>query len=491
MKWRVPKVVSILIYPACGLAGWALVAMATLPTTDSQVESLTGRSRVHQPTVLEQIFREAKSPVSRGQSANPAKRATELKAQLSPAADRAAAAREALSLCQGPYDPERVAEATVRLYQWMQTDPQAAFAFLSSPEAKGSSEMKAYARLMFLQETETPQLLSLLENAGSGALRLDLLPDAGARLGATKDGQGVKALCGKLEGQELQAFQTALAKGWPPEDTSGLLALARNLNSPQMAGEFLGKLPFEKAMELWKAQVAENSDPEFNKGLATIPAFTNHYLYSSQLPLEERLAGAQQFSGGEAEGGWSKEDALKTIAASDLSRITMVKDGAPAVVEFGSGALDASAVLEAARQQFPKLADAAPDALRQEVFRQLAAVDAQRALTLLDGLPTEEKSRMAYTFLADGGGVRLQGELLGDTLDPRQAYALLQALPAGSGNVADARAGAWDAVVQSGYEKYGAAFTTWVETLPDNQDRRKALELISQKSAGVNGKDGQ
>lgn len=444
--------------------------------------------------MLEQIFREAKSPPSHGQSVNPGNRAAELKGQLPPAADRAAAAREAFSQCQGPYDPERVAVAAVRLYQWMQSDPQAAFAFLSRPEAKGGSEMKAYARHMFLQETDTSHLLSLLGNAGPGAMRTDLLPDAGARLGAAKDGSGVKDLCGKLEGGELQAFQTGLAKGWPQDDTSGLLALARSLNSPRMAGEFLGNLPFEKAMELWKAQVAEGGDTEFSKGLATIPAFANHYLYSSQLPFEERLAGAQQFSGGESEGGWSREDALKTIVISDLSRIAVAKDGAPAIVEFGSGALDAPAVLAAARQQFPQLAQAAPDAVRQEVFRQLAAVDARRALTLLDDLPPEEKSRTAYAFLTDGGGVRLQGEPMGNYLDPRQAYALLEALPTG-GDSAEARERAWDSIVRSGSTTYGEAFTTWVETLPDNSDRRKALELIAQKDSNaqpiLNGKDGQ
>ncbi|MGC4017130.1 MAG: hypothetical protein QM755_21855 [Luteolibacter sp.] len=279
-----------------------------------------------------------------------------------------------------------------------------------------------------------------------------------------------------MSGDKLSAFNRGLAAKWPPGDAEGLLRFARETGNTGLLSAYLDLAPLDQALAFANAHAGESSDDFISGAMEKQGRLARSYLGNSTLPLDERIAGALRFSNGA-----SREQVLGSMVVSDLVTLQADQDSVSQLRLFGTGEVDAAAVLEDARARLPELAQAAPDAVRAEVFRQLSLTDPQRAVALLDPLPPAERAAAIEAVLLNGGAVQYEGRSLGGYMDPRRAYELLQELPAGD---TATRSRIWERIVRDGRQFFGGDFTTWVDTLPEGADKNTARTLLATPEGG-------
>ena len=169
------------------------------------------------------------------------------------------------------------------------------------------------------------------------------------------------------------------------------------------------------------------------------------------------------------------------------------KEKSPAEHTLGLGVQDVANVLDTGRDwryaykngtatmeeiyasvaaQLPQLAATSPEAIRGQLFRELAEDNGAAALKLLDGLPDQQKWETAITAPRD----------MFNQVDPQDFYDFLQHIPADpavtGANVWDQRLEAWNTKTATSLRMLGENYVEWVENLPPGPDREMAAFAI-------------
>lgn len=417
---------------------------------------------------------------ARGSTAPPGNLTGEMARTLKPADNLEAAARDALAAAATDYDPKRIAEASVRLLHWMRENPEAAFACLDAgPGRRNQAEVAAYATGLFCGESSTSGLIGLVRSSQSTGLQTRMVPEIGKRLGEGKSVAKIVDFAKDIPDTHFDAFQKSLAESWPKEGgkdgNRNLIELAEKIRAPALLVQATDSMPLAEAVKLIDGMLARNDDPFFVHGLKLNPALSSKYLAATDLPLEERIQGVMRFGGNFGTGAMTRADALTMMAAITLTRGSQDGDGASVFQKFGTGILDANQVYEQVRGT-SELGETAPEVVRADLFKRLAAVDPERALALADGMDAAAKQQLILTTLQTQGRTVISGQELGVGLDARQSLALLRSLPIGEGEEARAqRAGIWSRIAESGYAASGQDYLNLVSALPPGPDRDLAI----------------
>jgi hypothetical protein len=288
-------------------------------------------------------------------------------------------------------------------------------------------------------------------------------------LGSTADPARVLALKASLPEDRWLRLRGQLVNSWPFEQKDALVELAMAENQAAMLVGFAGRNGAEGTRWLSELMADESLDAGFRDELAKSPRWKDFVLNGTTMPLDERLKLL------DAEDEARGRDVFGQLAERDLNAI--LKDGRDWRHAFRHGEADAAEVLAAMAKELPELAARAPEALRNQLFIQLSEEDPERAMALLDGLPEDEKAKIA---------IQAPRWYFGN-IDPNQFLAALEKVPADTPELWDARLDAWNNKTPRNHARLDQEYVTWVRQLPPGVDREMALFSLANV---VQGKDG-
>ncbi len=130
-------------------------------------------------------------------------------------------------------------------------------------------------------------------------------------------------------------------------------------------------------------------------------------------------------------------------------------------------------MLEATLAANPQVAASNPEAIRDRVFLRLLDEDPAAAMSLLDGLPAEERAEWAlYAARTDLTEAK-----------PENFLALLQQVPAETPEQWEGRLDAWNRSSNYHRSMNGEHYAGWVQALPPGLDREMGLYALARQVA--------
>lgn len=404
-------------------------------------------------------------------------RVAELRKTLPPAADR----RAAFTACRKiPFSPifkeyeinqEEVALATCRLIQWLESDPEAALAFLHTDE--GGNNAANVAVNLWASEIPVEQALKRFKDKQAiGGFDGRMLDGASMSLGERADVQEFATVHGQLKGSMNELFVSSVLKNWPKEQLGELLPFASQSQNGRLYTRVLTAMSDRDAYQHVQSLIAAGTANEIAK-FANPDGLMGKLGASTEIPFEERVALME------------KLNLLKSGNPQDAANITrasvirLESDNAMASGEAGSvlngfreGSVSADEAMRQLSALMPDAARYASEDLKQRLTAQLIKSDPIQGLSLLDDLPPDERYRTVNTIAKN----------FLSTEDPQKLYDLFQAVPfdPAQGNLQE-RFQVWTKTVSHAYGMYDDSFVGWVKNLPQGRDRDMALSALALK----------
>lgn len=358
----------------------------------------------------------------------------------------------------GAVSAEVYRDLTALVFHWLATNPAACFAWMNADAANHYS----YNNIMDLGPELSKRLgaKGVVEIANhAGRMKYQMVGDLARVLAKAGNTAGVSEVKSAIGGdtQSWIFFSRNIGSSWPNDRLDELVKLAVACDEPQIAighrlhgdqGVYIaGLLANESLPEEFRRRISE--DPFARQGLARDP----------KVPLEVRLQ-----NGGN----------LGQVLRNDVTRLlTEQRDWAFA---FRKGEASAQEILEMVNAGTPELAKTAPDELRDQVFRELAEEKPAEAMTLLDGLPAEQRSEQAL-FISRSHFT---------DVEPDKFLELLQQIPTDTKAEWEGRLDTWNRRSFTNHERLQDGYIEWVQALPPGLDRDMACYSLARAVAGVN-----
>lgn len=358
----------------------------------------------------------------------------------------------------GPASAEVYHDIAALVYHWLAKDPAACFAWMNADAA----HQFALNSIMDLGPELSKRLgaKGVIEIANhAGRMKFQMVGDLARMLAKTVNTAGVSEVKNAIgsDAQSWNFFSRGIGSEWPNDRLDELVKLAVACDEPQIAighrlhgdqGVYIaGLLADESLPEDFRRRISE--DPFARQGLARDP----------KVPLEIRLQ-----NGGD----------LGQVLRNDVTRLlTEQRDWAFA---FRKGEASAQEILDMVSAGTPELAKTAPDALRSQVFRELAEENPAEAMTLLDGLPPQQRSEQAL-FISRSHF---------NDVEPDKFLELLQQIPTDTKAEWEGRLDTWNRRSFTNHERLQDGYVQWVRALPPGLDRDMACYSLARAVAGAN-----
>lgn len=397
---------------------------------------------------------------------------------LPPAANVRAAAIALLSSGKQEYTPEEYSELTSRLLHWMRADPQGMIQHIYSKADPEHAESRRYhfrlivdAAIARAGTATALEWMAVTPRSGS-----DIAGILGPRLAAGGDIAQLEAFK-KHAGSAWQDVRFQILRAWPLEKADDLMRLAAPdqegpgwlLNYAALHKEggaewIIAKLASGQLDEATRDELGKNGQYEAILSTAThLPP---------ELRIQEILRHRPDLDATEAR---------RRVVANDV--MDALNSGRDVRYPFRHGQLTAWDIYQDIATRLPALAAQSPDALRRQVYQELAEEDPQAALTLLEDLPAAARQEAI---------VRAPLDMFGD-VDPQRFYDFLQHIPAsGEDTSSSSGGGAWDTRLQAwegrsarNYDRLGGDYLAWVRQLPPGTDREMALYGLALNQTGM------
>lgn len=392
--------------------------------------------------------------------------------KITPAADRAAAAQEAIDAFSKTVSVDGKfgdwSGMTSRLVHWMQSDPDAAIAHI---ESMADDRVKNHVTYFLTQAAMAVTTeAGLIE--GSKWFKADtrnspfsnqLRSQFARELGAKADLNEIAAINQRFdETGAHRILPKLLATSWPMEKAGDFLVLAEQDKSPDVLTDFALKHGTEGRKWFDDLLASGTLSPEKQEAIVTNKAYGDFMMKSPSLDLERRLEVLASFNPDA-----SPEQLLSQITFRDIG--AALKYGPDYRFAFRNGSMTAEEVVSAISASLPQLAARSPDAIRAQLFRELAEEDGPKALSLLGSLPEEEKWKIAMQPVTS----------MFHQVNPQQFYDYLQQIPVdASPQSLDERAKAWTKLGKENHQRFGDGYVEWVRGLPDGPDKDMAALSI-------------
>ncbi len=279
----------------------------------------------------------------------------------------------------------------------------------------------------------------------------------------------VLALKDSLSETQWLLLRGRFGSSWPFEGRESMAALvAATENQPDMLFRFAQNHGPEGIEWLTQVMADGSFDSSFREQLRKSELWKDLAKNTRLMPLDERVEQIR----GDGEPG---RDVFGEIADRDLNEV--LKEGRDWRHAFRHGQADAAEVLAEISRSLPELAARAPEALRNQLFIQLAEEDPNRAMGLLEGLSDDEKAKIA-----------IQAPLWHFVhIDPNHFLAALAHVPADTPELWNTRLDAWDSKTAGNYARLSEDYVAWVRQLPPGVDREMALFSLAKAAADGNG----
>ncbi|WAC21355.1 hypothetical protein OVA24_08145 [Luteolibacter sp. SL250] len=384
---------------------------------------------------------------------------------LAPADDVAAAAIALLekqnSRAQGrtftPEEAKELAELQPRLLHWFRQDPEAAIKYLYDGNRSFHIDMGSalYAAIHEKGLETATGWLKERDPRNSGQFSY-VFANYVASQG---DPAILRSLKDTLPPEHWNRIRGQAFSSWPFDKADELLAIARENNSP--AGlAYLAMRNGQKGAEwLMKHMASEDMDPAFREALTNSPEYRQLLENSSHIPIEVR---AETLAKNRTDGKDAEQLTLE-LGGRDVAK-ALDKASKDWRFAFRNGKVTFEEVYEAVVADLPGLAQASPDAIRLQVFKELAEENGPAAMQALAHTPEPDKWQVALK----------PTQWMFYNVDPQKFYDYLQAIPHNDPTLHQARFESWVWHSASNISLYSRDYVEWVKNMPEGIDREMA-----------------
>jgi len=392
--------------------------------------------------------------------------------KVTPAADRAAAAQDAIDAfaktvaVDGKFGDW--SEMTSRLVHWMQSDPDAAIVHLGSITDERVRNHVTYfltqAAMAVTTETGLAEAAKWFKgDARDRPFSHQLRSQFARELGAKADLNEIAAINQQFDEEgAYRILPKLLATSWPIEKAGDFMILAEQDKSPDVLTDFAMKHGEEGAKWFEDLLASGTLPPEKQEAIVTNKAYGDFMWRNPSVDLERRLEVLASFNPNA-----SPEQLLSQITHRDIG--LLLKNGPDYRFAFRNGSMTAEEVVSAVSASLPQVAARSAETIRARLFGELAEEDGPKALSLLGNLPEEEKWKAAMQPVTD----------MFHQVNPQQLYDYLQHIPIdASAQSIDERAKAWTKLGKENYNRLGDGYVDWVRGLPEGPDKDMAALSI-------------
>lgn len=395
---------------------------------------------------------------------------------LAPAADVAAAAIAGIEIWNKlqagmPLTEEEQRESgnlSARLLHWMRLDPEASIAFASN--IKNSYGLDAVLGVIVREKGPVAAAGWIGANPKlSDKLQRSIVLQAG-REGSP---EMMAALKPNFPVARWNEMRVQMAGHWPMEKSADLLAMAQADSAPVFLLGFARKQG-QAGLDWLKQEMASGRmDPEFQAALMKKPEYRDLYLNNPKTPLAERLEVMASFSPDK-----DKEQLKLEIGTRDVSKV--LDAGRDWRYAFRTGAVTMDEIYATVAAELPELAASSSQAIKLQLFKELAEDNGPAAIAMLDQFPAEQKWQTAIKPV----------QYMYYQVNPQEFYDYLQHIPADAGDdVWDTRLNAWSSHTRSNHQRLDTEYVDWVKNLPEGLDREMAsyalLRDLGDKNPGL------
>lgn len=395
---------------------------------------------------------------------------------LAPADDVAAAAMSLLEE-QWNRDPSKpYTEEEMKLYQelqprllhWLRADPETALREIFKQENSRHGYTSIGALFAIMQEKGF--------EAASGWLKNGSLPMTGmcpqvfaGYVASLGDVANLNTLKATLDPSQWQRMSGSLLSEWPFEKADELISFATANKSPDGLIQMARRNGKEGADWLMKHLNGDTLDPSFKEAMLKSPAYRQFLQFNSDVPLETRL---EVLAKNRNDGKDAEQIALE-LGGTDVTR-AMNQSMKDLRFAFKNGKVSFEEVYEAIAADLPELAKASPDAIRLQVFKELAEEDGAAAMQALANTPEPDRTTLAYK----------PTQWMFYNVDPQKFYDYLQVLPHQDPIHHQARLESWVWHTRSNMDLYSRDYVDWVKNMPEGIDREMAAIGILRAAGG-------
>lgn len=382
--------------------------------------------------------------------------------ELAPADDVAAAAIAALEIAEqmkkgGNFTEEMMKqrhELPARLLHWMRKDAQAAMAHFATLERSGGFNESIMAAIYEQGPIEALKWPMPTKEGHNMSFRYMIAAEAGRR----GDPEMVAAFRQAVSANEWSNSYGMLVESWPPEKRDELFKTAAAESSPSMLTSFIRKQGIEGYQWLKTQLASDDLDPAFKQALLKDSGYRQIIWNTPEIPFEERI---------EILAGFNKDKPIEQlqleVGGGDVTRF--LNAGRDWKYAFHTGNTSMEEVYQAAATALPELARSSPEALRNQIYKELAQENPQAALASIDAFSGGDKW---------GTAMKAARWMFKDA-NPEVFYDYVTKIPVESSETAwQDRLGAWNESARDAYAKLGPEYSTWVLALPDGADKEMA-----------------
>jgi hypothetical protein len=215
----------------------------------------------------------------------------------------------------------------------------------------------------------------------------------------------------------------------------------------------------EGAEWLMKHMASDEMDPAFREALTNSSEYRQLLQNSPHIPIETR---AEVLAKGRNDGK-DAEQLMLELGGNDVAR-ALDRTSKDWRFAFRNGKATFEEVYEAIASDLPGLAKASPDAIRLQVFKELAEENGPAAMQALAHTPEPDKWRVALK----------PTQHMFYNVDPQKFYDYLQAIPYDDPTLHQARFQSWVSHSQSNLDLYSRDYVDWVKNMPEGIDREMA-----------------
>jgi len=398
--------------------------------------------------------------------------------ELPPADDVAAAAialleMQAAGMASGNFTPEegkKLGEIGPRLLHWLRKDPEAALKYLFDDNGRQRVD---YGTAVFAAIHEKGMDTALGWLNGRDARNSGQFSYIFANYISS---QGDPALIAKVKEsappEHWNRMRGHIFSNWPFDKADEIIAAAQENNYPGSLAALAMRNGKNGAEWLMKHMAGGGMDTAFIEALENSQEYRQLMQNSTDIPVEKRV----EVLAKNRTDGKTAEDLTMELGGKDVTS-ALNKADKDWRYAFREGKVTFEEVYEAVVRDLPDLANTSPDAIRLQVFKELAEENGPAAMQALAHTPEPDKWQLALK----------PTQWMFYNVDPQKFYDYLQAIPHNDPTLHQARFESWVWHSASNISLYSRDYVDWVRNMPAGIDREMAAIGIL-RSVGANDK---
>lgn len=400
---------------------------------------------------------------------------------VTPAADRAAAARGAIDAWIGDgRNPQLLTEARIRFAHWLESDPKAAVMYWNGSEDKQPVEDLAGAareQLLAMAPDDLIDWFAENKELANGAATDTLLEVVADACSERKDLALFERASAAMSPGLADRLLAKTISNWPANDLKPIEEFVRRSPNPVVVRKFVFRIATEERVAWLRNEIIGNGN------LAEIVKSDGIAISSMGgacgASISERMALLTEIAESDGQGRYSNYTA-SALVSIDVSRWLSKTDAEAGPLtdwrhRLRMGEISAREVMEEARRALPVVAAEQAGEFREWMFSELVSINPVSAMEVISDLPLQQR---------EGSMIRAAMSVAGQA-DPQHLLELVSTMPPTMATPANARFQMWVRAAKPCYDKYGESYVSWVTGMSPGIERDWALSgLIGHFQAG-------